>query len=57
VAKGGLGLHYLYASVISDNAPSIKLFEGCGFERVAEIPHFYRFSGTTYSKLVFNKRL
>lgn len=55
--KGGLGLHHLFASTMSDNTGSRALFEKVGFEKVAEIPNFFRFSGLVYNKIVFSKQL
>lgn len=56
-ARGGLGLHHLFASVVSDNESSMSMFTKVGFNRAAEIPHYYRFNGTTYSRVVFVRPL
>lgn len=53
-----LCLHQLLAAVPSDNMPSIKLFDKCGFKHIATLPHYISAGGSEYvDAIVMNKIL
>lgn len=39
-SRGHLGLHMLWAQVLVDNEPSLRLFDSCGFTRSAILPQW-----------------
>jgi L-amino acid N-acyltransferase len=51
------GLHALVASIDSENAPSILLFEGCGYAEVARLPEVGRKFGAWRTQLLFARTL
>lgn len=53
---GGLGLDVVWVGVISDNEPSIKLFNKAGFLYYGEIPHYFRFGAKTFSRRIYAAR-
>jgi len=51
------GLHALVASIDSENAPSIALFERCGFAEAARLEEVGRKFGRWRTQLLFARRL
>jgi diamine N-acetyltransferase len=52
-----LQLHQLYAHILTDNAPSIKLFERCGFEHTGTRKDWVKLKGRFCDEMIFQKML
>lgn len=51
------GLHTLFAIVLDDNLPSIRLLERHGFERWGHLPRVARFDGVEVGHLYYGRRI
>jgi len=54
---GGLRLHTLFAILLDDNRPSIRLLERFGFERWGALPRVASFGGREVGHLYYGRRV
>lgn len=52
-----LGLHTLVGYIFAHNAPSLQLFEGCGFQRWGHLPRIAELDGVERDLVIVGRRL